>query len=75
MQIGEEEIKQKRISYEKTKSKYGEDSRSAIDDAISLALVLMEMRRGLEGQRVFERQLSVCRRVHGPDHQLTRRMS
>ena len=53
---------------------YGQADTTTIRTGINLVVDLKNADHGIEAERLLTKLASSCRRVHGPDHQLTQRV-
>ena len=67
------ELKATRNKYDSFASKVGEHSPHTIGASFDLAMELHDAHHGIEAQRLITTKQSYCHRVHGPDHELTKK--
>ena len=69
----EEKVKRQRDMYALSIELCGEDGMGTIKAGIDLALVLKGAGRGIEAERLFSKLAATSHRIHGLDHEITKR--
>ena len=69
----EEKLIHARELYENRVKKYGQEDINTIRSGIVLARSLKYTRHGIEAERLVKKLIAVSKRVHGPDHAITKR--
>jgi len=64
------EIYQK--EYKRNVEKWGQEEISTIRSGVNLANALKKARRGIESERLLTKLVAISKRVHGPDHPITK---
>ena len=68
----EEKLETFRSLYDHSVKKWGEQSFTAMESGMNLAMALEKAHRWIEAERLFTKLAAMSKRVHGPDHDFTK---
>ena len=68
----EEYLENRRKYYKQFVATFGERDQATIKTGLNLAIVLHNADHGMEAERALSKLAAACKRVHGPDHGLTK---
>ena len=69
-----EYLERRQKSYEKAVKKYGQENIRTLKSGRSLAIVLTDAHHSLEAERLLTKLAAISKRVHGPDHCITKKI-